>query len=87
MRDHKILPALAAVTFAVVAGPALAGPDWDAIERARAANKEQRASAHQRLADSDSGSVRMLQRHGPRPHYVTVAAPAEAQTIKSARAN
>ncbi|NMG66592.1 hypothetical protein GPA19_16740 [Azoarcus indigens] len=74
--------AFAALSLLLVSGSSIAGPDWTAIERARAAAKQTAASeaaAGTPAAATASDNVRKLS-HGPRAVVLPGVAKADAAT-------
>ncbi|MDY0014256.1 MAG: hypothetical protein RBS40_15380 [Rhodocyclaceae bacterium] len=70
MKTRQTLIALIATTTALLAGSAMAGPDWSAIERARANKQTQPAKAIPANWQAGPQGSLTLQSHGPRPQYV-----------------
>lgn len=54
MKPKKIIIALTALTFTLLADTAFAGPDWAVIERARAAKQVEQADQAKRAAAADN---------------------------------
>ncbi|QDF98520.1 hypothetical protein CJ010_19245 [Azoarcus sp. DD4] len=74
----KMLTGLMAVTLSLLAGSALAGPDWAAIERARAERKAQ-ATAKPALEVAEQKVLPV--NHGPRAEFRPVSAAPEASVV------
>lgn len=68
--------ALAAISLALVAGPALAGPDWSTIEQGRSAKR----ALPSNTGKMDSSAPLVLPDHGPRPQYARQKSPANSGT-------
>lgn len=66
MQTPKTFAVLSAIVFSLVAGSAVAGPDWSAIERARAAKQAENAKS---AGGADPGSNRAGYTYGPRAPY------------------
>lgn len=67
MQTPKTLAVLSAIAFSLVAGSAVAGPDWSTIERARAAKQTEKAKI---AGGADPGSQRAGYAYGPRAPYI-----------------
>lgn len=66
MRPKTTLSALAAISLALVAGAACAGPDWTTIEQGRADKLALQSST----GKVGASTTLTLQNYGPRPQYV-----------------
>lgn len=76
----KMLTGLMAATLSLLAGSVLAGPDWAAIERARAERKAQ-ATATAKPALEVAEQKVLPVNHGPRAEFRPVSAAPEAPLV------
>lgn len=73
MTTQKTMLTLATLATTLVAGSAAAGPDWTAIERARAAVRTQGVTADS--SDDKLAAAPTLHPYGPRPQNLRQGAP------------
>ncbi|CAL95731.1 hypothetical protein [Azoarcus olearius] len=66
----KMLSGLTAIVLSLAAASAFAGPDWAAIERARAERKAQTAAPATATAEAEAGEQKVVPvNHGPRAEF------------------
>jgi hypothetical protein len=68
MQNHLSRSTLAAVALGLATTPALAGPDWVAIEQARAAKRSIQAQVIQPPCAIQTRQERVAFPYGPHPH-------------------